>query len=185
MTGRLPEALEVGGRPIPINADFRNALTIFEAWNDPELTSEEKAYVCLARLYAAPLPYYHADEAYRKAVWFLGGGDIPMSEPEAVRTIDWKHDESMIMPAVSKTVGVPDIRGLPSLHWWTFLGAFGEIGEGLLSTVIHIRQKKARGEKLSKTEERFWRKNKKLCKIVTPEEQAAIDQTEAFLDTII
>ena len=185
MIGSLPENLEVGGQAVPINADFRNILTIFEAYNDPELTDEEKAYICLVRLYAAPLPYYHMDEAYMQACWFIGGGDIPMSEPEQVRTIDWKHDESIIMPAVSKAVGTADVRSLPYLHWWTFLGAFGEIGEGLFSTVVHIRKKKARGEKLSKSEREFWNKNKALCKLITPEEQAAINETEAFLETII
>jgi len=185
MIGYLPEALEVGEKLISINADFRNVLTIFEAFNDPELTSEEKSYICLARLYTSTLPYYSIDEAYKKAAWFLNGGDIPLSKPEDVRVLDWKQDEAMIMPAVSKAVGTVDIRSMPFLHWWTFLGAFGEIGEGLFSTVISLRQKKARGEKLSKSEEKFWRKNKGLCKLTSPEEQAEISETEAFLNTLI
>ena len=185
MIGILPEALEVGSREIPINADFRNVLTIFEAFNDPELTNEEKLYICLKRLYAVPVSYYETEEAYKQAVWFLNGGDLPMSKQEDVRLIDWKHDEAIIMPAVSKTVGVVDIRSIPYLHWWTFLGAFGEIGEGLFSTVVSLRQKKARGEQLTKYEQKFWQKNKSLCKIITPEEQSAIDKTEAFLATII
>ena len=114
-----------------------------------------------------------------------GGDSIPMSKPEDVKLLDWGHDESIIMPAVSKTIGVPDVRGIPFLHWWTFLGAFGEIGEGLFSTVINLRQKKAKGKKLSKTEAEFWRKNKDLCKLVTAEEQAAIDETEDFLKKFI
>lgn len=181
----LPEALEVGGQQIAINADFRNVLTIFEAFDDPEITKEEKAIVCLARLYAGPLPYYHIEEAYKKAVWFLDGGDLPKSDPEGARLIDWNHDGSMIFPAVSKVLGTIDVRSLPFLHWWTFLGSFGEVGEGLLSTVLNLRQKRSRGEKLTKSEERFWRKNKKLCRITTPEEQAAIDETEEFLKTLI
>ena len=186
MIGFLPEVLEVGGEAIPINADFRNILTIFEAYNDPELTDQEKVYVCMKLLYAAPLPFFHTKEAYEKAVWFLSGGDsIPMSKPEEVKTIDWKQDEGMIMPAVSKTLGIPDVRGMSYLHWWSFLGAFGEIGEGLFSTVINLRQKKAKGQKLSKAEAEFWRKNKNLCKIVTPEEQAEIDETEEVLKTLI
>lgn len=185
MIGVLPEALKVGGRAIPINADFRNVLTIFEAFNDPELTNEEKLYICLKRLYGTSISIYDTEEAYSQAVWFLNGGDMPMSKPEDVRLIDWKQDEAMIMPAVSKTVGVVDIRSIPYLHWWTFLGAFGEVGEGLFSTVVSLRQKKAHGEKLTKSEQKFWQKNKSLCKIVTPEEQAEIDETEAFLSTFI
>lgn len=185
MIGVIPEALEVGGRAIPINADFRNVLTIFEAFNDTALTNEEKAYICLKRLYTAPVSFYETEEAYEQAVWFLNGGDMPMSKPEEVRMIDWKHDESMIIPAVSKVLNTADVRAMPFLHWWTFLGSFGEVGEGLFSTVLHIRHKKAHGEKLTKSEQKFWQKNKSLCKLTTPEEQAAIDKTEAFLSTII
>ena len=185
MIGLLPEALEVGGQLLPINADFRNILTIFEAMNDPELSNGEKAYICLCRLYAVPVPYDAAEEAIEKAYWFCDGGDMPKTKPEAVRTIDWKHDEQIIFPAVSKTVGVVDIRALPYMHWWTFLGSFGEIGEGLFSSIMNIRHKKAKGKRLEKYEEEFYRQNKELIKLRTPEEQAAIDETEAFLETII
>lgn len=185
MIGSLPEVLEVGGQQIAINADFRNILTIFEAFNDPALTNEEKSYICLARLYTASIPYYYTQEAYERAVWFMQGGDMPMSKPEEAKIIDWGHDESMIIPAVSKVLGAVDVRSMPFLHWWTFLGSFGEIGEGLFSTVLHIRHKKARGQKLSKAEEEFYRKNKDLCLITTAEEQAAINETEEFLKTLI
>ena len=186
MIGFLPEELEVGEQLVPINADFRNILRIFEAYNDPELTDQEKVYVSLKLLYTGPLPYYYTQEAYKKAVWFMSGGDtIPMSKPEAAKTIDWKQDEGILMPAISKTLGLPDVRSIPYLHWWSFLGAFGEIGEGLFSTVIELRQKKAKGKKLSKAEAEFWQKNKDLCKIVSAEEQAEIDETEEFLKTLI
>lgn len=185
MIGQLPETLEVGGQLLPINADFRNVLTIFEAMNDPELSSGEKAYVCIRRLYRVPVPHALTEEAVQRAYWFCDGGDMPKTKPEQVRTIDWKHDEQMIFPAVSKTVGVVDVRELPYMHWWTFLGCFGEIGEGLFSAVMNIRRKKASGKKLEKWEEEFYRKNKRLIVLRTPEEQADIDETEKFLKTLI
>jgi len=185
MIGHLPESLAVCGRDIPINADFRNVLTIFEAFADPELTEYEKAYVCIRRLYREPIKANIAEEAIKQAFWFVDGGDMPKSKPEQVRTIDWKHDEQMILPAVSKTMGVVDIRSLPYLHWWTFLGAFGEIGDGLFSQVVHIRHKMNHGKKLDKTEKEFLKNNKELIKLRTPEELAAIAETEAFLKTLI
>ena len=185
MIGILPECLEVGGKQIPINADFRNILTIFEALADDKLTDREKAYITVRRLYKEPFPSEYALEAVEKAYWFLDGGDMPKSKTDDVKTIDWKHDESMIMPAVSKAMSVLDVRALSYLHWWSFLGSFGEIGEGLFSTVVNLRQKKARGEKLTKTEERFWRKNKAVCKLVTPEEQSEIDAAQELLKKYI
>lgn len=185
MIGTLPESLNVCGRELPINADFRNVLTIFSAFSDTALTKEEQAAVCLIRLYAVPITNDIAEEALKKAYWFLEGGDMPKSAPDAVKLIDWEHDESMLMPAVSKTVGVVDIRSLPYLHWWTFLGAFGEIGEGLFSQVVHMRQKLGKGEKLDKTEKEFYRRNAELVTLRTPEEQAEIDEVEKVLERLM
>lgn len=181
MIGQLPESLTVCGKELPINADFRNALTIFEAFADNKLTKQEKAYICLRRLYKATVTADIAQEALEQAYWFLDGGDAPKSAPEEVKLIDWKHDEQMITPAISKVLNVIDIRSLPYLHWWTFIGAFGEIGEGLFSQVVHLRQKLGKGEKLDKTDKEFYKKNLELVTLRTPEEQATIDKTEAVL----
>jgi hypothetical protein len=185
MIGVLPESLCVCGRQLPINADFQNILTIFAAFSDEALTQEEKAYVCLRRLYKVPIPVNIASEAIKQAYWFLDGGDTPKSKPEEVRILDWEHDESLIMPAVSKTIGVVDVRSLPYLHWWSFLGAFGEIGEGLFSQVVHIRHKLGKGEQLSKYEKEFVRKNDELVVLRTAEEKAEIEETERILAEFI
>ncbi len=54
----------------------------------------------------------------------------------------------MIVPAVNKVAG-KEIRTVPYMHWWTFFGYFMESGECLFNTVVGIRSKKAKGEKLS------------------------------------
>lgn len=185
MIGQLPVALEIKGQSYKIDPDFRNILTIFEAFSDDLLTDREKAYICIKRLYIGNIPYDLVEEAIRKAYWFCDGGDMPKTKPDEIRTIDWKHDEQIIFPAVSKTVGVVDVRDLPYLHWWSFLGCFGEIGEGLFSTVLSIRRKKLKGKNLEKYEDEFFKQNKELIILRTAEEQAAIDETEEFLKTII
>lgn len=185
MIGKLPKALDVNGSSYAIDPDYRNILRIFEAFNDSQLSDREKAYICIKRLYNEPIADADVEEAIRKAYWFCDGGDAPKTKPEKIRTLDWSHDEQMIIPAISKVLGVIDIRELEYMHWWTFLGAFGEIGEGLFSTVIHIRYKQAHGKKLDKWEKEFYSKNKELVRLVTPEEQAEIDETEEFLKTLI
>ncbi len=184
MFGFLPEALEVGGREIPINSDFRNVLRIFEAFEDPALTNQEKAYICICRLYAEPVEIRFMEEAIRKAYWFCNGGDMPKSKPEA-KVLDWKQDEHIMMPAVSRTMGVTDVRSLPYLHWWSFLGAFGETGEGLFTEVLHIRNKLAHGKKLDKTEKEFLKRNRYLIKFRSQEDDTALAETEEFLKTLI
>lgn len=185
MIASLPESLTVCGKELPIDADFRNALTIFQALTDDNLSAQEKAYITLRRLYRVRISRREAEEAIKQAYWFLDGGDMPKAAPEKVKVLDWEHDESIIMPALSKTIGVVDVRSLSYLHWWSFLGAFGEIGEGLFSQVIHLRKKLGKGEQLSKPEKEFLRKNRELVKLRTAEEQAAINETEEFLKNLI
>lgn len=180
----LPDALTVDGVKYRINADFRNVLRIFDALNDTALTDSEKAYITVHRLYNSDITDANFKALTERAYWFIGGGDMPQSAPSPVPLIDWNHDEQMMIPAVSRAAGVLDIRTLDFLHWWTFLGLFGEISEGLFSTVLHIRNKQAKGKKLEKWEEEFFRDHRALVRIYTPEEQAEIERTKAFLDTI-
>ena len=158
MIAMLPKSLEVCGVSYDINSDYRNVLRIFEAFNDSAITNGEKAYICLKRLYLTDIPDQHIEEA---------------------------HDEGFLLPAVSRAAGVVDIRALEYLHWWTFLGFFGEIGEGLFSTVVQLRRKLAEGRKLEKYELEFYERNKNLIIIRSPEEQAAVDETEAYLNELL
>lgn len=64
------------------------------------------------------------------------------------------------------------------LHWWSFLGMFGEIGEGLYSQVMSIRSKMAKGKKLDKTDKEFYNEHKEFIDLkvkLTAEEQAELD----------
>lgn len=185
MIGRLPQALEVGGKMLPIRTDFRDVLNLFPIFDDPELSDLEKAYVTCRNLYQCEITAYDFDEAVEKIYWFIDGGDIPKDNPVPIRILDWEKDERTLMPAISKTVGVPDVRNLPYMHWWTFLGAFGEMGEGLFSSILNVRRKLANGEKLEEWENKWIRNNKDLIAVRTKEEQAAIDETEAFLKELL
>lgn len=177
MIGRLPDTLEVGGRQMKIRTDIWTVLNIFQAFNDPQLTDREKAYVCIMCLYvdADDIPAEDMQEAVEKAFWFCGGGDIPKAE-QSVRVIDWEHDERIIFPALSKVLGVGDVRSLPYMHWWTFCGGFGELPhDSLLSAVISIRQKLGAHKPLDKAEKEFYRKNRDMIDIplrLTDEEKA-------------
>lgn len=182
MIGFLPKSLQVDGKDYKIRSDFRVALNIFQAFNDPELADFEKYTVCLDCLFIERPE--NSEEAFRKAVWFLDGGDMPKAKPQKAKTLDWEQDESLIFPAVNKVAGF-ETREVSYLHWWSFLGLFNEIGEGLFSTVMNIRIKKAKGKKLEKYERDFYREHKELVDIkkkYSEEEQKEIDNIKAMLD---
>ncbi len=92
----LPRTLKVGGRMWAIRADFREVLNILDAFDDPELTEAEKAYVCLHNLYvdfAEMAPGAYA-EAYRAAVAFIDHGLGGQGGP---RTVDWEQDAPLLL----------------------------------------------------------------------------------------
>lgn len=183
MIGYLPKVLNVNGKFLPIRTDFRVVLNLFPMFDDPELSNAEKAYVTVKRLYECDITPEDFAEAVKQAYWYIDGGEMPKSEPEKARIIDWQKDERMIMPAVSKTIGVPDIRALPYLHWWTFLGCFGEVGDGLMTTVLTLRRKQAEG-KLTKEERDFIRKHEDMICLRTPDEEAELQELKDVLDKL-
>lgn len=183
MIGCLPTALEIGGREYEIRSDYRVILNIYQAFNDPELNEWEKCYVCLKCLYKEDIPKEHLQEAINKAYWFVGGGDVPQEKVQPVKTLDWEQDESIIFPAVNKAAGF-EIRSAEYVHWWTFLGYFNEIGEGLFSSVISIRQKLNKGKKLEKYEKEFYKNHRNMIDLkrkLSEQERQAEDEDNEFL----
>lgn len=180
MIGILPKTLEVAGKEYPIRTDFRTILVIFQALNDPELEEADKAIVILQSLYEE-IPE-DLQTALDKAAWFMDGGK-ELSEKSEKPVMDWEQDEQMIFSAVNKVAGY-ETRTAEYLHWWTFLGFFNEIGEGLFSTVTNIRRKKNRGRKLDKTEREFCQRNKELVtlkKRLSREEQEELNAVNQLL----
>lgn len=177
MTFTLPRALEVGGREIPIDADFRTIITIFTAFVDPELSDPEKWYVALNLFYEGELDPDQYQEAAEKFIDFINAG-----EPEKTsgpRLMDWEQDFNHIIAPVNRIIG-HDIRGDDFVHWWTFLSAYQEIGECLFSQIISIRDKQAHGKKLDKAEREWANRNARLIRLKPKYTQAELDLLEQW-----
>ena len=166
MLGRLPKSLDVNGKQYAIRPDFRNILDIFSALEDDELSDQEKGYILLKRLYIDldTMPKKDMEEAYRQAISFIQFDSHDKENRETnTRVLDWERDETLIFPAINKAAGC-EVRELPYLHWFTFMGYFQSIdSESLFGTVLSIRQKKAKGKRLEKWEKEFEKANKELC----------------------
>ena len=165
ITYSLPESLEIAGTAYPIRWDMTAALDIITGLKDPDLTDHDKAELILGILYVDKIPRHLQKEALEKARWFLDGGSTtkPGKGPQLV---DWEQDYNIIIPAVNRVVGY-DIRQDPTtIHWWTFLGAYMEIGgECLFAQVVSIRDKEARGKKLEKYEKEWATRNRNIIDI--------------------
>ena len=174
MIYELPRTVVFGGREWAINTDFRAVLAILAAFEDPELSDDEKAYVCLRRLYREfeSIPRDALQEAFDAAIRFIDHGEGGERGP---RTMDWEQDAPLIFPAVNRVAGC-EVRALDYLHWWTFLGYFMEIRDSTAATVFSLRQKKARGRKLEKWEKEFWEQNAEICRLKPRMSEAERDE---------
>ena len=106
------------------------------------------------------IPQKHWQEAIDKACEFIDAG---ISEKKnSPKTMDWEQDFNILVPEINKNLGYDIRTSSKETHWWTFLGAYMGIGEGLFSSVIKIRHKKATGKKLEKYEQDFYKENKNL-----------------------
>ena len=70
------------------------------------------------------------------------------------------------------------------MHWWTFIGLFNEIGEGMFSTVVRIREKKAKHKKLEKWERTFYNENKDIIDLKRRKNKRSQAEKDA-LDALI
>lgn len=180
----LPETVEFGGREWKINTDFRDVLNILTAFEDPELTKEEKAYVCLYNIYPEfeKIPKSLIQQAYDAAIEFIDHGH-PDDKKPSKKTMDWEQDAPLIFPAVNRVAGF-ETRSADYIHWWTFMGYFMEIKDSTYSTVLSLRQKKARGKKLEKYEQEYWKNNRGICELrrkETEEDKEEKARLEAIL----
>lgn len=180
----LPRALEFGGREWAIHTDYRVVLRVLVAFEDPDLTDAEKAYICLHNLYAdlADIPRALLQDAFDAAVAFIDRGEQRPEAPKP-RTMDWTQDAPLIFPAVNRAAGF-EVRSVEYMHWWTFMGYFMEIKDSTYATVLNLRSKKAKGKKLDKDEREYWRENRSICELKTHYSEEELEEQERLKQII-
>lgn len=189
----LPTSIEIDGKSYAIRTDFRAVLDVLTAMSDPDLflpdaSDQEKAYIRMDTLLQImvedyeDLPPEKLGEACEAVIELIDCGmkDDGKRKPH---TMDWQQDAQIIIPAINRVQGT-EIRALPYLHWWTFLGAYMEIGECLFAQVVHIRQKKQNHQKLEKWENDFYNQNKDIIdlkKKISEEQKIEMENLEKWL----
>lgn len=181
----LPAAVRVGGRDWAAATDFRDILDIIGRLTDEESPAFERLYLALGLFYDEfdDMPEELYPDAYAALCRFIACGEEEGDGP-AVKLLDWEQDERLIAAEINKAAGC-EVRALPYLHWWTFIGYFSGIGEGRFATVVSIRSKLKRGKKLEKWERDYYRDNKKaidLRRKYTAEEKAEMERLKKLLD---
>ncbi len=155
---QLPVEAVFGGKVYKLHSDYRDVLEIFSYFEDPDLPESLKWRIAVALFYEEQIPQRHLQEAMEFLADFLRGGSKEPEKP-GPKLLDWEQDGAAIVAEVNKVAG-QEIRSLPFVHWWTFLGWFHGIGEGRLSALIGIREKLRKGKKLEPYEKEYYREHK-------------------------
>ena len=94
----LPVTLEVKGTSWDIETDYRQIMRILTAFEDPDLTDNEKVVICLYNLYVDfdKMPPELYQEAYDAAIKFIDNGQ--KNENKGARVVDWTQDAPLIFP---------------------------------------------------------------------------------------
>lgn len=154
----LPTTLNIAGKDLAIRYDYRAILDCMEILRADDLDERERTIAFLEVFYENAEEIEDLNEAIKKAIAFISNGtDDNDTHREYMR---WDHDFKFIVSPVNKVLGT-EIRSLPELHWWTFLGAFREIGECYFQNIVSIRHKKMKHQKLEKWEQEFYRDNQR------------------------
>ena len=175
----LPISVEVCGVEYAIRSDYRAALDICAALSDIELNDQDKAFTALDIFYPcfSDMPEEHYDEAIKACFDFISCGDAHQDR-KAPRLVDWEQDFKHIVSPINRVVG-EEVRALEYMHWWSFISAYMEIGDCLFAQIVRIREKKAKGKPLDKSEKDFYRRNRHLVDFktnYTQEENEVLNQ---------
>lgn len=162
----LPKTVINDGKELAIRYDFRVILDILEILNEADFSAAEKASAIIEIFYVNPEQITDFQEAINACFSFIDAGQ-EHKKKKGAKLVDWQQDFPYIIAPINRVLGV-ETRSIPydpetntgGLHWWTFAGAYMEIGaDCLFSQIVNIRDKKARGKKLEKYEQEWYRRN--------------------------
>ena len=184
---QLPSAVEIDGDIYELNTDFRTCLSIILAYEDPQLTINEKHGVMLELLYKETPG--NASEACRLGVKFLNCGedqeDGSDSDDGVGRFYSFDRDAVYIYSAIKQRHGV-DLEETDYLHWWKFSYMFLDLKEDcFFNRLIHLRRQKKLG-KLTDEERELYSKIKDIVDLPearTAEEQDIADEFMRLLNS--
>ncbi len=151
LTDELPESVTINNTEYQIDPDFRTCLNIILAFEDPELTPQEKQIILLSILFLDMPPV--TQETFEQANWFLNAGMSGESEDAPMRLYSFAKDSNFVFAAFRQTHGI-DLRKT-DLHWHEFLALFMDMGQETTFCQLTALRKRLKTGKATKEEKQF------------------------------
>lgn len=169
---KLPQAVLIDDKAVPIHTDFRVCLRVVQALEDERLMEHEKLTVLLTLLY--PEPPENTALAIEQGLKFLNlGEDMNVSKTHPAAVYSLNKDSSYIYTAFKSTFNI-DLNTVENLHWWKFRSLFADLGKDcFFNTLISLRSRQRTG-KLTDSEKEFVRRNPELLSLSEPNQNTAV-----------
>lgn len=173
----LPVTVEIDGKEHAIRkkCDYRLILDILCALNDETLEKDERIKCALIMFYENIENITDFQTAAEKMMDIINVGDqVDENAPPKPQVMDWQHDFRQLAPPISRVLGYSVRDEKNYTHWFDFIGAYMEIGDCNFAQIVSIRKKRLKGIKLDKSEEEYYRENRKtvdLPKKLSAEEE--------------
>lgn len=170
---KMPQAVMIDGRAVPINTDFRVCLKAIQALEDERLMEHEKLTVLLTLLY--PEQPKDTALAIKQGLKFLNlGEETDTAKLKQQQVYSLTKDSAYIYTAFKSTFNI-DLNSVEYLHWWKFRSLFADLGRDcFFNTLISLRSRQHSG-KLTDSEKEFIRKNPELLSLSERKQDSAVN----------
>jgi hypothetical protein len=140
----LPETITTNNTEYRVRSHYKDCLRIMLAFEDSNLTNQEKTIVLLNGLY--PVIPDDIEQAIAQANWFLNGGQENKEETTGPRVYSFSKDAAMIFAAFKQVHGI-DLT-TTDLHWWQFLALFQAViaHENAFGSLVSLRYRLKTGK---------------------------------------
>lgn len=124
-----PETVEIDGRMIPVNSDFRIWISISEIMSDRTIDENDKFIRALILCYGKDRIPKNIPEAIKQMVEFFQAEsyEVRASTNGSGQIFSYKYDAEYIYSAFMAQYGIDLTEEM--LHWWKFKAMFKALGD--------------------------------------------------------
>lgn len=193
LTGGLPSSVEVAGKTIPINTDWRVWVDIWRLTESPNIDNQKRAIAILALAFPRkgdyPTPFdlalKHPNYALDKAIDFLARKHTdlpprPLTPRERKlsrkRLIDWDYDAERIIADFEREYSIDLTNPNTKMHFWRFMALFCGLSDtSQIMEAVKVRAADLNERSLSKEQRRLLKEQKQVFMLPARTEAEALE----------
>jgi len=173
LTDALPVTVTIGGREIPINADFRASVEYSTLLLEGKMEKSDLIARAFNIYYGerwSTLSGTHFQEAVDQLLWFYRCGKAEKKGADIGKvkvSFSYEHDAGYLYSSFLDQYGV-DLQKVGFLHWWQFKAMFDALSDDQkIMEIIKIRAIDL-DKKMSAEQKAYYRRMKKIYALPRP-----------------